>query len=79
MMLSPDYVEEIKKDLFSIKTKSELKSAAEKYSSKVPASSTSQFQDRTNKTDAVKRYRDRQKRKETQLLPSSEIFTFYIL
>jgi len=76
MMLSPDYAEEIKKDLFSIKTKSQLKNVAEKYSSKVPASLTSQFQDRTNKTDAVKRYRDRQKREETHLHPSGMIFTY---
>lgn len=73
-MLSPGYAEEIKRDLFSIKTISELKGVAEKYRSKVPDSLTSQFQDRPNKYDAVKRYRDRQKREETQLHPLGEMF-----
>ena len=50
--------------------KSELKSVIGKYSSKVPDSLTSQFENRVGKTDAVESYRDRQKREVTHLHPS---------
>ena len=72
-----DYVEELKKDLFSL-TKSELHGVqnrmAGKYQSKIPASLSSQFPDRVNKKDAVDKYREKQEREPTKLHPVSKIW-----
>jgi len=46
---------------------------ADKYSAKVPPPLSSQFTERVNKSEAVKNYRERQKREVTQLYPSGEI------
>ncbi|XP_068733419.1 uncharacterized protein [Montipora capricornis] len=62
-----DYVQQVKKDLFSVKSRSELKKVSEKYNAKVPTSLTSQFQNRVNKSDAV------QKKKYLHLCQQQEV------
>jgi len=63
------YVEELKKGLFGLR-KSELTGLlnrmTEKYQSKIPASSSSQFPDRLNKKDAVDKYREKKEREATK-------------
>jgi len=66
------YVQEIRRELFSVTSKSQFKSVADKYSAKVPPPLSSQFTERVNKSEAVKNYRERQKREVTQLYPSGE-------
>lgn len=75
------YVEELKKDSFSLR-KSELNGVqnrmAEKYQSKIPASLSSQFPDQVNKKDAVDKYCEKQEREATKLHPVGKIWTrFY--
>lgn len=67
-----DYVQQVKKDLFSVKSRSELKKVSEKYNAKVPTSLTSQFQNRVNKSDAVQNFRKRQERQLTTLYPTGQ-------
>ena len=63
----------MKKDLFRVKSKSELKKVSEKYNAKVPTSLTSQFQNRVNKSDAVQNFRKRQERQLTTLYPTGTV------
>ncbi|XP_044168195.1 uncharacterized protein LOC122947182 [Acropora millepora] len=62
----------MKRDLFSVKSKSELQKVTEKYNAKVPTSLTSQFQNRVNKSDAVQNFRKRQERQLTTLYPTGQ-------
>ena len=66
------YVEEIKKDLFSVTSKLQLKGVTAKYGDMVPPSLRSQFTERINKTEAVKTYKQRQTREVTRLYPSGK-------
>lgn len=68
-----DYVQQMKRELFSVKSKSELKKVTEKYNAKVPTSLTSQFQNRVNKSDAVQNFRKRQERQLTTLYPTGTV------
>ena len=61
LYFSSGYVDEIKKLLFSL-SRAEMKETFTKYSSKAPASLTSQFPDRVGKADAVKAYEERTRR-----------------
>lgn len=70
------YVNELKKDLFSL-TKSELKVVAEKYQAKVPASLSSQLTDRANKKQAVDKYQERKDREATKLHPAGKFWIQY--
>ncbi|KAJ7394919.1 hypothetical protein OS493_000756 [Desmophyllum pertusum] len=66
------YVQELKGELFSVTSKSQLKSVSDKYNAKVPPPLTSQFTERVNKPEAVKSYKEREKREVTHLYPSAE-------
>lgn len=67
------YVQELKGELFSVTSKSQLKSVSDKYNAKVPPPLTSQFTERVNKPEAVKSYKEREKREVTHLYPSGKI------
>ena len=76
--LISDYVEELKKLLFSL-PKTTLKATYDRYSSKAPETLTSQFPDRARKAEAVKSYKERQKIS-TKLFPAGKInpLVYYI-
>ena len=70
------YVQAVRTELFSVTSKSQLQSyklVAERYKTKVPPSLSSQFKERVNKPEAVKKYRERQKRESTHLYPSGKL------
>lgn len=54
------------------KDMSKLKTVYEKYSAIVPAPLSSQFPDRTNKTEAVKHHIERTQKETTKLYPSGK-------
>jgi len=70
--LIADYVEELKKLLFSL-PKATLKETFDRFSAKAPETLTSQFPNRASKAEAVKSYKERQKIS-TKLFPAGKIY-----